>query len=49
MKKIAKLAYLLGALPLASFAQNDCGLKCDPSSSGVLFGGIEYPVKKLLS
>jgi tetratricopeptide (TPR) repeat protein len=49
MKKIAKLAYLLGALPLVSFAQNDCGLECDPSSSGVLFGGIEYPVNCYLN
>ncbi len=40
MKKIAKLAYLFGALPLVSYAQ--CGLECDPSSSATLIGGGEY-------
>lgn len=40
MKKIAKLAYLFGALPLVSYAQ--CGLECDPTSSATLLGGGEY-------
>lgn len=42
MKKIAKLAYLFGALPIMSYAQ--CGLECDPTSSAILIGGIQYPV-----
>lgn len=47
MKKIAKLAYLFGALPLVSYAQ--CGLECDPTSSAILIGGIEYPVECYLN
>lgn len=40
MKKIAKLAYLYGALPLVSYAQ--CGLECDPTASAILIGGGDY-------
>jgi tetratricopeptide (TPR) repeat protein len=47
MKKIAKLAYLFGVLPLVSYAQ--CGLECDPTSSAILIGGIEYPVNCYLN
>ena len=40
MKKLSKFAFLFAALPFVSYAQ--CGLECDPTSSGILFGGENY-------